>query len=497
MTHIHFATNLDSFLRGSHTVLLIAPSAIFTASKLPKLFDGAVQRLALDLARDTDPGDLGTVVSTLTSAHPHRLCVGVLPDELSRYNSPVCPEGIRRIVTSANLESKGKAGILLILTDESQMLTAINAVGRALPKYTQKTEHPPSRGKIQILALTSKGQVLRTSSRVKVTFEASRDAASFVDMPPSELNPEQFATQAKAQLQDIPGVKIREFIGPQLQKHGLHGIYSVGQAAFHPPRLLLATYEPIRSKKVTSSPSSSKRHIALVGKGITYDTGGLNIKINGTMPSMKADMGGAAATLGAFRVLTQTGYPGRLSLLLCIAENAIGPQAYKPDDVITMHSGKTVEINNTDAEGRLLLADGVSYAVKELGADIVFDAATLTGAQLISTGLMHAAIVSNNAELEQLVIQAGYASGDLVHPLPFAPEFYRQEFESVVADMCNSVRNRFNAQAACAAQFIYWHMSESKAQWCHVDLAGPAFVKNRGTGFGVALLSESIHRLSQ
>jgi len=213
------------------------------------------------------------------------------------------------------------------------------------------------------------------------------------------------------------------------------------------------------------------------------------------MVSMKGDMGGAAAVLGAFKVLATHGCRHKVSLILCIAENAIGPAAYKPDDVLRMHSGKTVEINNTDAEGRLLLADGVSYAARVLKADVVFNAATLTGAQMVATGLLHAAIICNDEPLEQLVLAAGRHSGDLVHPLPFAPEFYKQEFESTVADMCNSVKNRNNAQSACAAQFVWWHIDDTPVKWCHIDLAGPSFPKNRGTGFGVALISEAVRRL--
>jgi len=186
-------------------------------------------------------------------------------------------------------------------------------------------------------------------------------------------------------------------------------------------------------------------------------------------------------------------------MILCLAENAVDANSYKPDDVLRMHSGKTVEINNTDAEGRLLLADGVSWAARELQADVVIDAATLTGAQLISTGLVHAAVISNDAELEALAVAAGRASGDLCHPLPFAPELYRQEFSSPIADLRNSVANRMNAQTSCAAQFIYEHIADAPRartrRWCHIDLAGPSFPKDRGTGFGVALISRLVSAL--
>jgi probable aminopeptidase NPEPL1 len=137
----------------------------------------------------------------------------------------------------------------------------------------------------------------------------------------------------------------------------------------------------------------------------------------------------------------------------------------------------------------------VSYAARVLKADVVIDAATLTGAQLIATGKLHAGLVSNDADLELLMIEAGRLSGDLVHPLPFAPELYKKEFASLVADMKNSVADRMNAQSSCAAQFVYWHIEDAGVKWAHVDLAGPAFPAGRGTGFGVGLLSETVRRI--
>jgi len=294
------------------------------------------------------------------------------------------------------------------------------------------------------------------------------------------------AKEARALLRGLEGVTVRELRGKALVDAGLGGIHGVGRAARSEPRMLVASWNPGRKRS---------RHVALVGKGVTYDTGGLNLKVGGSMPGMKCDMGGAAAVLGAFRALVQGGCKQRLSLVLCLAENAIGPLSVKPDDVLTMHSGKTVEINNTDAEGRLLLADGVSWAARKLGADLVVDAATLTGAQLVSTGLLHAGLVCNGAEVEAAMVRAGLASGDLVHPLPFLPAFHKLEFKSAVADMRNSVKNRMNAQSSCAAQFVHWHLEGTGVDWAHVDLAGPAYIEDRGTGFGVALLEEFVQAL--
>jgi probable aminopeptidase NPEPL1 len=378
---------------------------------------------------------------------------------------------------------------VLVLDDPGHALAAANAVARALPTFSRK--NTPSKLRAQVVAVTTDGEPIAIDEVVRETVEHSRRAAELVDMPPTELDPEALAKAARTMLK-LPGVRIEEIAGDKLLRAGLRGIHAVGRAAVSAPRLVIATRK---------GDDPDGLHVALVGKGITFDTGGLHIKPRGGMEGMKADMGGAAAMLGAFAVLARTGCPHTVSLLLCMAENANDAQSYKPDDILTLHSGKTVEINNTDAEGRLLLADGVSYAARELGVDVVIDAATLTGAQLIATGLTHAAVVSDDEALEQLAVQVGRATGDLTHPLPFAPELFAAEFDSPVADMRNSVANRSNAQSSCAAQFIYNHLCDApgakRRRWCHIDLAGPAFPKDRATGYGVALVSELVRRLDR
>ncbi len=211
---------------------------------------------------------------------------------------------------------------------------------------------------------------------------------------------------------------------------------------------------------LSHTPADAKRSVAWVGKGIVYDTGGLSLKGKTDMPGMKRDMGGAACVLAAFEAAVRGGFPDALHAVLCLAENAIGPEAVRNDDVLTLYSGKTVEVNNTDAEGRVVLADGIAYAVKHLSPEIIVDLATLTGAQLVATGKRHAAIVCNDEALEARCVAAGRHSGDLVHPLPYAPEFFRSEFKSDVADLKNSVKDRMNAQSSCAAQFIAEHLGD-------------------------------------
>jgi len=270
------------------------------------------------------------------------------------------------------------------------------------------------------------------------------------------------------------------------QSCGFGGLWNVGRAATQPPAMVILSHTPTGATQAT----------ALVGKGIVYDTGGLGLKSKEGMCGMKMDMGGAAALLGAFEAAVASGHAQQLHLILCLAENAIGSKAFRHDDIVRLLSGNTCEINNTDAEGRLVLADGVAYAScvpprlpGGLVPSLIVDMATLTGAQMVATGKRHAALVCDDANVEAAALAAGRASGDLAHALPFCPEFYRAEFKSKVADMKNSVKDRGNAQASCAATFVYEQLHpEYGGAWLHVDMAGPAFDADRATGYGVGLV---------
>jgi probable aminopeptidase NPEPL1 len=476
-------------LAAADHLLVVAPKTCFgprapARAALVEWLGGPLGALAQQLGHEATPGLLGGIATSRTPAGK-RLTVAALPDAPSRHTAPSRAEGIRKVTAAAGFGAAGRSAVLLVLDDEQHVLPAVNAVGRALPTYTAKS-NAKTGGTLAVACTLRNGKALPVPAATRDVVELARQAAHLVDTPPTELNPAEFAARARRLLRSVRGVRIREIAGDALLRSGLGGIHAVGRCAKVPPRLLLAT---------AGGPARGA-HIALVGKGVTYDTGGLHLKARGMMETMKADMGGAAAMLAAFTALAKQRPPCRLSLLLCMAENAIGPAAYKPDDVLTLHSGKTVEINNTDAEGRLLLADGCSYAARVLGASIVLDAATLTGAQGVATGDVHAAIIANDERVEQALLDAGRATGDLCWPLPFAPELYRSEFASPVADMRNSVKNRSNAQVSCAAEFVHWHLDGTKASWGHVDLASPAFRNDRGTGFGVALIVDAVRRLA-
>lgn len=482
MVRLTLAKDVKTALRTADTAVVLATKHRFAERRFPRILTARLQRLAVDLARDIKPGLAGSAARTLTGALPERLGVGVLPDGGSRYTAPGRPDAIEKVVRASGLDSARRCALILIIEAPDHVPGALNAVARAFPEYSRKTDQITS-GRIQVILINPDGSPIRPDAYAREVFKVSRQMAALVDRAPTDLNPESFGTTAEQMLESLGSVSIERIIGDELLEYGLGGIHAVGRAAVAAPRMIIATHVPT---------SASQTHVALVGKGVTFDTGGLHVKPRGAMETMKCDMGGAAAVLGAFMVLVKANTPHPVSLILCLAENAIGPASYKPDDVLDLHSGKTVEINNTDAEGRLLLADGASYAARALEVDVVIDAATLTGAQLVATGLQHAAVITNDAKLEALALEAGRKSGDLTHPLPFAPEFFKPEFKSEVADMKNSVKNRANAQSSCAGQFVYNHLEDTPVRWTHIDLAGPAFRGERGTGFGVALISRMV-----
>ncbi len=486
MTAIRFVKTVDALLKGTDTLLVVGSQKVLKEGERFDQLPEELMRLAVDLATDMSPGDLGSAAGTLTGVSPRKFALGMLPDTVSRHNSPSRAACIHQVVAQSQTGRKGNAAILLYLDGASHYPAAAAAIARTLPLFSMKTGASP-KASLKVLAVDAEDNPIAASSTVSQRAECVRQVARLVDMPPQECNPAGMQKQAYALLRGVEGVTKTAIVGPKLLAAGLGGIHGVGRTAPEAPRMLVLSYKP---KGRATGP-----HVALVGKGVTYDTGGLSLKISGGMVNMKSDMGGAAAVLGAFLELVHTKVKRRVTAILCLAENSIGPDAYRPDDVLTMHSGKTVEINNTDAEGRLLLGDGVSYAARKVKADVVIDAATLTGAQLVATGRGHAAVVCNDEDLEQALVASGKLSGDLAHPLPFAPEFYHKEFTSQVADMKNSVADRMNAQSSCAAQFVYNHIEGLDVKWGHVDLAGPAFVKGRGTGFGVGLLSEFVRGL--
>ncbi|XP_059055657.1 probable aminopeptidase NPEPL1 [Achroia grisella] len=310
--------------------------------------------------------------------------------------------------------------------------------------------------------------------------DATRLAARIADTPANIMDVDKFIEEACQVAKELELPEPTIIRGEELRARGMGGLYGVGAGAARAPALVA----------LHCRPAAAAATVAWVGKGIVYDTGGLSIKARTSMVGMKGDCAGAAAVLGAFAAAVRARPTVNLHAVLCLAENAVGPLATRPDDIHQLYSGRTVEINNTDAEGRLVLSDGVVYASRDLHADTIVDVATLTGAQGTATGKYHAGVVCNRGWLEAATVTAGRRAGDLAHALPYAPELHFGEFSSAVADMKNSVADRNNAQPSCAGLFILAHLGfDFPGNWLHVDMAAPAHSGERATGYGVALLS--------
>jgi len=483
-TAIQF-TNDFGVLADADQLVVLGTKAALARAEVTALLPAGLVGLWPAMLESLSPGDQLAATSTWlqadAAATPLRVTLIAISDRASRHNVPGRPDVVATALKGRF--TKGKGALLVALERPDDLLAVGYAIARAFPLYLRK-KRPEGEAWVSVCFVAAGGARPHDQEleRVTVVARAIREAARMTDTPPSELSTDAFVAEARA-IAAEHGLEIKVMHLDELRERGMGGIASVGQAAAanRGPALVHLRY----AGKGKGEP------VAWVGKGIVYDTGGLSLKGKADMPGMKVDMGGAAAVLQALVVAATLGAGPRIDAVLCLAENSVGPDAMRPDDVITLYSGKTIEVNNTDAEGRLVLSDGVAYAAKDLGAAIVVDLATLTGAQLMATGKLHAAIVSNDEALEDAAIAAGRRSGDMVFPVPYAPELFRGEFHSPVADLRNSVKDRMNAQSSCAAQFIAESLPTGEpVRWLHVDMAGPVTARDRATGYGVALLTE-------
>ncbi len=288
---------------------------------------------------------------------------------------------------------------------------------------------------------------------------------NLVNTPPSHLTPITFTAQMKKIALSL-GIKVEVLNEVQLKAKGYGGISSVGQGSANPPRLLHLTYSPTKPKK----------RLAFVGKGITFDSGGYNLKGVVGMSDMKSDMSGAAAVVAATFAIASLKLPVAIDTYACLAENMISGEATRPGDIITILGGKTVEVLNPDAEGRLVLADGLVRAAQDGarngGLDGLIDVATLTGAQVIALGTRTSAVMTNNEEFRTLFLEATGISGESFWPMPL-PEDLKEVLASPSADMVNSNPANRNGGMLVAGLFLK-EFVPAQIPWLHLDIAGTA-----------------------
>jgi leucyl aminopeptidase len=342
------------------------------------------------------------------------------------------------------------------------------------------SEDSPAPG-IESLTLLAPETAAAAAETARVYAEAQNRARDLQSTPANVATPSYLAARAEEIASSHDAVTV-DVLGPeQIAAKGMGGLVAVNRGGGEPARLIVLRY----------AGGGSGPTLGLVGKGVTFDSGGISLKPGAGMQEMKYDMSGAAAVLESVAAIAELGLAVDLVAVIPSTENMPSGSAIKPGDVITQYNGTTVEVNNTDAEGRLILADALAYAV-ELGAERIVDLATLTGAVVTALGSTYAAVIANDDELAAAVVRAGEESGELTWRLPLHPEF-KELMKGTVADLSNLASKR-KAGTITAASFLEEFVGETP--WAHVDIAGTAwevgreYTGNDASGFGVRLLVE-------
>jgi leucyl aminopeptidase len=345
----------------------------------------------------------------------------------------------------------------------------------------------PAPPRLESLTLLTPETLAGAAETARICAEAQNRARDLQSLPSNVATPSFLGRRAEEIAAAHEGVSAEVLGREEIAAKEMGGLVAVSQGSAEEPKLIVLRY----------AGGGSGPTLGLVGKGVTFDTGGISLKPSASMEEMKMDMSGAAAVFEAVAAIAELGLAVDLIAVVPATENMPSGTAIKPGDVITQYSGVTVEINNTDAEGRLILADALAYAV-ELGAERIVDLATLTGAVLIALGSTYAAVISNDDELAGAVEEAGRETGELVWRLPLHPE-YKALFKGKVADLANASAKR-KAGTIYAGSFLEEFVGETP--WAHLDIAGTAWDVGRpytgddASGFGVRLLVELARELA-
>ncbi|MDR7234532.1 leucyl aminopeptidase [Agrococcus sp. BE272] len=362
--------------------------------------------------------------------------------------------------------------LALPVTTTDDVLAVLEGAALGAYRYTGlKRDQRP--GVLEIAVVAGEAEVTETVvAMAQAASQAVWTTRDLANTPPNLLSPVEFADRVVAE-GEAAGLSVVVRDEERLRREGFGGILAVGQGSSRPPRLVT----------IEHAPENATRHVVLVGKGITFDSGGLSLKPAASMQHMKYDMTGAATVHAVVVAAAALQLPIRITAHLCLAENLVSSTSTRPDDVITMRGGTTVEVTNTDAEGRLVMADGLVLA-SEAMPDAIIDVATLTGAQQIALGNRVSGVMGNDDAFVDAVLRAGREVGEQLWPMPI-PEEMLPMLDSEVADLANAkVGNRAGGMllaAAFLAEFI-GERDGARIPWAHLDIAGPS--TNTGSAFG-------------
>ena len=412
------------------------------------------------------------------------------------------PVAVRRAAGVAARSVPNAASVALALPSDTPELVAAVVEGHRLGAYSftaYKSAKPETTEPTDVVVLTGiarRGEATAALERAEVLADAVALTRDWVNTPPMDCTPPLLAELVRTAHKEVtkgrgaPKVTLEVFDREQLEEMGCGGILSVGNSSAAPSRLV----------RLTWAPKGAKTHLALVGKGVTFDSGGLTIKPSSSMVNMKGDMAGAASVVAATLAIARLGLPIKVTAYAPMAENMVSGTATRPGDVITMHSGTTVEIANTDAEGRMLLGDALSMAVQD-EPDVVVDIATLTGHMQLALGDKVGAVMGTDDQV-QAVLAAGDAAGEQHWPMPIPEEMSERITSSKVADLLQHDWVRWGGGLYASA---FLREFTGGLPWAHLDIAGKEIntgapyghVPAGATGFGVTTLVELARSLSE
>jgi leucyl aminopeptidase len=443
------ATDVDTALGGTLAATLAALGVTGEAGEVAKVATGgrlaAPVLAAVGIGTAADGGDAPLNLEVLRRA---------------------AGEAVRALA-SARAAGPGPRRIALALPardfDEAQAV----ALGGLLGAYAfRRYRSEPGPG-VELTLLAQASHATAAVQRAHVLADAVNLVRDLVNTGPSDLVPAALAARAE-QVAGVAGIDATVLDEKALAEAGYGGILGVGQGSSNPPRLVRLEYAPPQAEKA----------LVLAGKGITFDSGGLSLKPAKSMQSMKSDMGGAAAVLGAMQAIAALSLPVKVVGYLPLAENMPSGTAQRPSDVLTIYGGTTVEVLNTDAEGRLVLADALAASAAD-SPDFLIDVATLTGSQVVALGARVAGVMANDDALREAIVDAARRAGEAMWPMPL-PEELRKGLDSPVADLANVAQDRDGGMLV--AGLFLREFVPSGVRWAHLDIAGPAY--NEGSPYG-------------
>ena len=422
------------------------------------------------------------------------LCVGL--GKISKAQ-PLEMETLRRAAAVAARSLVGKKSALFALPTQTTVAAQAVAVGVELGAYTFtefKTKNEKNNESLKQANILVQDLFINKASfeEAQIIAESVKNVRNLVNTPPSHMYPETFANYVKKSFKKNSKLTLEVLDEKSLKRQGYGAIIGVGQGSINPPRFIRLAYKS----------RGAKFHLALVGKGITFDTGGISLKPPASMHTMKCDMAGAATVIEALRAIMNLDLKINVTAYAALAENMPSASAQRPSDVVTTYGGKTIEVLNTDAEGRLVLADALARA-QEDKPDLIIDLATLTGAATVALGSRTAGIMSNKDEARDQVFASAKETGESMWPMQI-PEESRTILDSKTADIANVGFTPNPAGGMMVGAAFLNEFVDEKTPWVHIDIAPPAFNEGApygyngfgGTGVGVRTLVHLAQKLS-